>query len=108
MTMTEELIRSLVAQHHKVRPFESKPGWFFVVGCAGLAVVACNALFGLRADVLAWTPQDIVILRGTVLLVLGAAALAATVSMARPGVGKHADGWLWVAVIAAIFRWTRC
>lgn len=101
--MSEELIASLVAQHREVRPFDAKPGWIFAAASVLLAAFACSALFGFRADLRAGSPHDIVIVRAAVLLVLGIAALAATVSMARPGVGKHADGWLWVALIAAIF-----
>jgi hypothetical protein len=101
--MSEELIASLVAQHREVRPFDAKPGWIFAAASVLLAAFACSALFGFRADLLSGSPHDIVIVRAAVLLVLGIAALAATVSMARPGVGKHADGWLWVALIAAIF-----
>jgi hypothetical protein len=103
MTMSEELIQSLVAQHRRVKPFDAKPGVYFAVGGVVVAAFACNALFGLRTDILSAAPHDIVIIRAAVLMVLGIAAFAATVSMARPGVGKHADGWFWVALIAAIF-----
>jgi hypothetical protein len=103
MKMSDALIRSLVDQHRPVKPFETKPGWLFAAIGVCLAAVGCNLAFGFRADVLAGTPDDIVVIRAMVLLVLGVAALAATASMARPGVGKHADGWLWVALIAAIF-----
>ncbi len=103
MNMNDALIKTLVAQHQPVKPFQAKPGWIIAAGVLLLAVFACNLAFGLRADVLAGSPQDIVVIRASVLLVLGVASLAATVSMARPGVGKHADGWLWVALIAAIF-----
>lgn len=103
MKMSEELIRSLVAQHQQVRPFDARPGWAFASIGAGAAAFGCHLVFGFRSDLLAAAPHDIVVLRATIMLVLGIAALAATGSMARPGVGKHADGWLWVALIASIF-----
>lgn len=103
MKISEDLIRSLVAQHQQVRPFGARPGWAFAAISACIAALGCHLVFGFRADLLAGAPHDIVVVRAAVLLVLGIAALAATVSMARPGVGKHADGWLWVAIIAAIF-----
>jgi hypothetical protein len=101
--MSEELIQALVAGHRPVKTFKAAPGWIFAATGAALAAFACSMAFGFRADVLAGRAHDIVIMRAVVLLVLGLAALAATASMARPGVGKHADGWLWVALIAAIF-----
>lgn len=103
MKMSEDLIKSLVAQHQQVRPFSATPGWAFAAIGACIAALACHLAFGFRADLLVGSPHDIVVVRAAVLLVLGVAALAATASMARPGVGKHADGWLWVALVAAIF-----
>jgi hypothetical protein len=104
--MSEDLIKSLVAQHQQVQPFTARPGWTFAAFGAGLSALACHLAFGFRGDVIAGAPDDIVVVRAAVLLVLGVSALAATASMARPGVGKHADGWLWVALIAAIFPLT--
>ncbi len=101
--MSEELIKSLVAQHQKVRPFSVTPGWALTTIGVCIAAFTCHLAFGLRSDLLVGAPHEIVVARAAVLLVLGVAALAATASMAQPGVGKHADGWLWVALIAAIF-----
>jgi hypothetical protein len=103
MNMSEDLIKLLVAEHQHVRPFSAKPGWAFAAVGVCVAAFATHLAFGFRADLLAGAPHDIVVIRGAVLLVLGIAALAATVSMARPGVGNHADGWLWVALVAALF-----
>lgn len=103
MKMSEDLIKLLVTQHQRVRPFSATPGWLFTAIGACIATFACHFAFGFRSDLLAGAPHEIVVVRAAVLLVLGVAALAATVSMAQPGVGKHADGWLWVALLAAIF-----
>jgi hypothetical protein len=103
MTMSEELIQSLVAQHRKVRPFSAKPGLLFAAAATSMAILACHILYGIRSDLLAGMPGDDLIIKAGLLFVLGAAALSATISMARPGVGKNANGWLWAALIAAIF-----
>jgi hypothetical protein len=103
MTMSEDLIKSLVAQHKPVAPFSAKPGVFFAVIATAFAILVCHILYGIRADALSGRPRDDLIIKAGLLFVLGTAAFSATLSMARPGIGKYANGWLWVALIAAFF-----
>jgi hypothetical protein len=101
--MSEELIRALVADHKQVTPFSAKPGLLFAFIGTFVAITACHALYGIRPDLLAGAPGDDLIIKSGLLFILGAAAFSATLTMARPGIGKYVNGWLWVALIAAIF-----
>ncbi len=101
--MTEDFIKALVADHQPARMLDSRIAWA-IGGTATVAgAFACHLAYGIRADLLAGAPDHLVLLRSGSLLVLGASSLAAAISMARPGVGKHLDGWLWAAAAAAIF-----
>lgn len=101
--MTEDLIKALVADHRAVRPFRIWPGWTFAASGVLAGAVACHLAFGIRPDILAGTTAEIVLIRSATLLMLGLASLVATASLARPGVGNNADGWLWTTGLAALF-----
>lgn len=103
MKMSEDLIKLLVADHKQVQPFSAKPGLLFAFASTVVAIAACHTMYGIRPDLLAGAPRDDLIIKSGLLFVLGAAAFSATLSMARPGIGKNVNGWLWVALIAAIF-----
>ncbi len=101
--MPDSFIQSLVADLKPVRRLNNRDPWL-VMGLLCLAAIgAVSATIGLRADLIAGHPADIVLLRSGVMLALGAASLAAVIAYARPGVGQHADGWVWAAVVAALF-----
>jgi hypothetical protein len=103
MIMSEELIRSLVADHSQVKPFNPKIGTIFVVISTSAAILACHMLYGIRSDVLSLSPGPDIFVKSGLLFLLGLSGFFSTLSMARPGVGKNANSWLWVALVAAIF-----
>lgn len=103
MMMTEDLIKALVAEHRAVRPFRTWPGWTIAISGVLSGAVACHIAFGIRPDILDGNPAEIVLIRSAALLLLGLASLVATASLARPGIGKNADGWLWTTGFAALF-----
>jgi hypothetical protein len=101
--MSEDLIKSLVSSHRQVRPFSAIPGLFITIAVTSVAILACHILYGIRTDLITGNPGDDLIIKAGLLLVLGSAAFSATLSMARPGIGKYVNGWLWVAMIAGLF-----
>jgi hypothetical protein len=103
MKMSEELIRSLVAGHKKVKPFNPKIGAVFIVISTAVAIIACHMLYGIRSDVLSASPGPDMVIKSGLLFFLGLSAFFSTLSMARPGIGKNANSWLWVALVAGIF-----
>jgi hypothetical protein len=103
MIMSEELIRSLVADHSQVKPFNPKIGTIFTVISTAAAILACHMMYGIRADVLAASPGPDMVIKSGLLFFLGLSAFYSTLAMARPGIGKNTNSWLWVALVAAIF-----
>jgi hypothetical protein len=103
MKMNDDLIKLLVADHSQVKPFSPKIGTIFIVISTIAAIIMCHMLYGIRPDVLSASPGPDMVIKSGVLLFLGLAAFFSTLSMARPGIGKNSNGWLWVALVAAIF-----
>jgi hypothetical protein len=69
-----------------------------------LALSAAVALFyGVRGDIAALAPADIVLVRSAALLLAGVATAHAALSSTRPGVGQRAQGWPWAVAAAALF-----
>jgi len=96
-------IDRLVADLKPVRRL-SPAGGFLIVGLATLAAVGATALgFGLRPDVAALRPAEIVLLRSGALLLIGLATAAAVIASARPGVGARQEGWRWALAAGALF-----
>lgn len=104
--MTDDFITALVADHRAVRPFRVWPGWAIAATGVVAGAIACHLAFGIRPDILTGAPSESVLIRSAALLIVGLASLFATVSLSRPGVGKAADGWLWVGAFATIFPLT--
>lgn len=97
------LIESLVDELEPVDPLRpTRPATTMAALSAILAIGTVMTL-GLRDDLAAGEPQAIFLLRSGVLALIGAATFAAVVSAARPGVGKHHDGWKWALGFGAIF-----
>ena len=101
--MPDSFILSLVADLKPVRRLNNRDPWLVMSALCLAAIAAVAATIGLRADLIAGHPSDIVLLRSGVMLALGAASLAAVIAYARPGVGQQADGWIWAAGVAALF-----
>jgi hypothetical protein len=80
-----------------------------IAGVAAVVIVAVGVIalqFGLRADVMAARPHPMIMIREGMLLLLGGATLGAVIQSARPGVGRHNGGWLWVLAAAMLFPLT--
>ena len=102
MKMTANL-EALIADLTPVRRVAPHDAVALVLAATGFAVMAVAMQFGLRADILAGSPDPLVVMRSGMLLILGGAALAAVVAAARPGVGQSSDGWRWALAAAALF-----
>jgi hypothetical protein len=103
MIMSDELIRSLVADHSQVKPFNPRIGTLFTVMSTAAAIFLCHMLYGIRADVLSAKPGPDMVIKSGLLFCLGLSAFFSTLAMARPGIGRNSNSWLWVALVAAIF-----
>jgi hypothetical protein len=99
----DPLIDTLVADLMPVRRVSQRDGAVLTLATAALCTIIVAALFGLRADVSAFSPATIVIARSAALLLLGTAAGVAALAAARPEVGRHNSGWIWAALAAAAF-----
>ena len=99
-------IDSLVADLRPVRPMSGRIGMAIVIGMAALAVLMTAIGFGLRPDVLALHPSELVLLRSGTLLLVGLSAAAAVIASAQPGVGLRRGGWRWALAAAALFPLT--
>jgi hypothetical protein len=101
--MSVSLIDELTADLRPVRRIA--PGRMIAgVAVATLAAVAATGLlFGLRGDVAALRPDQIVMLRGSALLLLGFAATVAVVRSARPAIAAPPVGWRWALGFYALF-----
>ncbi len=96
----DPLLDQLVADLAPVRVLRPSQGGALVIASSALCVAAVAGLWGLRGDIMALAPTDIVLIRSAALLLLGAAALVAALTSARPGVGQR-SGWLWALLAAA-------
>ncbi len=99
-------IDALVAELAPVRPLAPREAWYGVAGATAVAVTLIAATFGLRNDVLAGTPDPIVMIRAGILLLLGIASTIAVTTSARPAIGQTSDGWRWALAAAALFPLT--
>lgn len=96
-------IDRLVADLNPVRPLRRTDGFLALAAATMFAIAATALLFGLRHDVAALRPAEIVLLRSGVLLLVGLACAAAVVASARPGVGARQEGWKWALGAGALF-----
>jgi len=97
-----EFLNSLVADLEPVSPLGNwqATGGLVALVLAGLTAVAL--LLGVRADVLAGTPDPVFLLRGGVLLMLGSISAASALAMARPVVGRNDRSWAGAVAMAAV------
>ncbi len=93
----DALIEELVAALHPVRPMRFTWGLTLVVAAAFATLVLVAATLGVRADLLAGHFQPLWLFANGLFLLLGLAAAATVVTMARPQVGQPLEGWKWVA-----------
>lgn len=96
-------IEALVADLKPVKRLDPREGVAWVAGVTIAVVVLVAVTIGLRPDVMAMRPNEMVILRSGALLLLGIAALHASVVSARPAIGRRPEGWRWALAAAALF-----
>ncbi len=97
----DAVIEILIADLAPVQPIQPSTGALWI----GTAIAACTAIvaasFGVRADILALQPANIVLYRSLALIVVGIATCAAAISSARPGVGGRSREWIWAMLAAS-------
>jgi hypothetical protein len=86
-----------------VRAIQAGHGLLILAATTLIACGATVAVFGLRADMAAFAPNLMVLLRGGMLLILGLATSLAALAAAKPAVGHGHDGWLWALAPALLF-----
>jgi hypothetical protein len=103
MTMSAFDIDTLVEELVPVKPLRRADAALAVAGMTTLSVAFVAIAFGLRDDVLAGSPEPVVILRAGMLLLLGFAAFLSITAAARPHVGQTNSGWKWALAAALLF-----
>lgn len=98
-----DLIDSLVADLTPVRRIRKRSGLLIVAAATLLAVTLNVPIFGLRPDIIALRPAEIVLLRSGVLLLIGISASLAVITSASPSVGARRDGWRWALGAGLLF-----
>ena len=96
-------IDGLVADLSPVRRVRPQSGLLVVAAAVLVTIAITGSLFGLRPDVAALAPAEIVMLRSGGLLLVGVAAAWAVLVSSSPGVGGRRDGWRWALAAAALF-----
>ncbi len=96
-------IEALVADLRPVRRLSPTGGVGALVIATTIALTAVWLVFGLRDDVLALRPAEMVVLRSGMLLLLGGAAAGAVIASARPAIGRRREGWRWALAAGALF-----
>jgi hypothetical protein len=102
MMDTESLIDSLADDLTPVRPVKPRNGIALALAAAFVAALGVIAVFGARSDIIAGTPDPIVLVRGMLLVLLGLATSFAVNNAARPSVGNGHNGWVWALAAAMV------
>lgn len=90
-------IDALVADLKPIKPINPRTGVWSTLAMLAAAAIGVFAVYGFRPDILASAPDPIVIIRGSLLVLLGLATTVATAQAARPEVGGsgNSNGWVW-------------
>lgn len=97
------IIDNLVDDLEPVVPFRPMLAFVIAATTALFAAIIVSYFFGLRPDIAAGNPAQIVLIRSVTLLLLAAAALQALAKSALPSVGTQDNGWKWALAFAAAF-----
>lgn len=103
MNIPSNPIDALVADLAPVRRVTPRTGVLVVLGGVLLELAVTVPIFGLRPDVAAFQPREIVLLRSGALLLMGMAAAWAVIAASSPGVGTRRDGWRWAVGAGLLF-----
>lgn len=96
-------IAALVDDLEPVRPMNKRIPLALSAAITVVAVAVIVWFKGMRADVLAGHPDEMFLIRGGVLLLLGGATAHAVTSMASPSVGRNQNGWQMALAAAVLF-----
>ena len=102
MKMTQFNMDALVDDLTPVRVIKRRDNLLLVAGATFIASVIVAMSFGMRGDIMAGNPHPIVIIRASLLLLLGLATTLAVAAAARPSIGKSQNGWMWALAAAAV------
>jgi len=100
---TNRQIDRLVADLVPVSRIRARTGLLIVAAAMLLAFMVTVPIFGVRPDVAALRPAEMVLLRSGALLLMGVAAAWAVIASSSPGVGSRRDGWRWALAAALLF-----
>lgn len=104
MTMPSNiLVDSLVADLRPVRTTHAGHGLLMVLVSLMIASGVTVSIYGMRPDLVAMTPNSMVLLRGGALFILGLATTFAALAAAKPAVGSGQNGWIWALAPALLF-----
>lgn len=93
---------SLIDDLAPVRVVQRRDSLLLIAVATFVASVVVAMIYGMRADIIAGNPHPIVIIRASLLLLLGLATTLAVAAAARPSVGKPQNGWMWALAAAAV------
>lgn len=96
------IIDRLVDDLTPVRPMTRTAGLSRVAGALGIAVGIVALFIGFRPDLLALTPDPMLMLTSGPYLLLACAAGSGAVRMGRPHLGGTPIGWPWAAAMVAL------
>ena len=99
---TDDLIAGLVDDLEPVTQLRQGRGMAAVALALVTGVAVIGLMFGLRADLVAGRPSDMLLLSAGLFLVLTMASAWVVIDMARPFVGLRREGWGWSALMAAV------
>jgi hypothetical protein len=95
-------IEALVADLKPVKPLLLSTGIATMIAVVALLAIAVVASIGVRADLVAFTPDPMFILRAGLLLLLGGGCGWAVLNMASPAIGKQGQSWKMAFASAAL------
>ncbi|MEK6637407.1 MAG: DUF1109 domain-containing protein [Pseudomonadota bacterium] len=93
---------TLVDDLTPVRVVKRGDSVFLAVGATFIASVMVAVIYGMRSDLMSGDPHPIVIIRASLLSLLGLATTLAVSSVAHPSIGKPQNGWVWALAAAAV------
>jgi hypothetical protein len=102
MNMIQFDMSSLIDDLAPVRVVQRRDSLLLIAVATFVASVVVAMIYGMRADIIAGNPHPIVIIRASLLLLLGLATTLAVAAAARPSVGKPQNGWMWALAAAAV------
>ncbi len=96
-------IEALVDDLRPVKPVRPMHAGFLAAAATiGIAMLV-SVFLGMRSDIAAGDPAQIVLVRSGVLFLLGFATLQALALSALPNVGVINSGWKWLLAAASVF-----